>query len=144
MQGRSTEDAISYLVSHIYEALDKNQPCLGIYIDLVKAFDTVCHKKLLNKLRNCGIRGNVLNLLKSYLTDRVQYVKIDNYISSPNSVKYGVPQGSVLGPILFILYINHLLSLKFEGTIISFADDTAILYKSDTWQDLKNRAGNFF
>ena len=68
MQGRSTEDAISYLVSHIYEALDKSQPCLGIYIDLAKAFDTVCHEKLLNKLRNCGIRGNVLNLLKSYLT----------------------------------------------------------------------------
>lgn len=144
MQGRSTEDAISYLTSYIYEALDRTQPCLGIYIDLAKAFDTVCHKKLLNKLKNCGIRGNVLNLLKSYLTDRVQYVKIDNYISSANSVKYGVPQGTVLGPILFTLYINNLLSLKVEGTIISFADDTVILYKSDTWQNLKNKAENDF
>lgn len=143
-EGKSTEDAICYLTTQIYNSLDKKIPTLCIFVDLAKAFDTVCHQKLLNKLEHYGLRGNVLNLLKSYLLDRKQYVDLGETVSDPKTVKYGVPQGTVLGPILFTIYINSLLLLKTTGTILSFADDTAILYKANSWQELKEMTENDF
>lgn len=137
-EGLSTEDAIAFLTSKLYDSLDKSKPALVIFLDLAKAFDTVCHKKLLHRLQDYGFRGNIFNLLKSYLSNRVQYVKIENEISFPKIVQYGVPQGTVLGPILFTIYMNNVLQLNISGTMVSFADDTAILYTSDTWTNLKN------
>lgn len=135
--GRSTEDAIARLTQYIYNAMDTSTPCACIFLDLAKAFDTICHKKMFNKLYNYGFRGNVLNLIKSYFTDRTQFVNIEGKLSYDRKVNYGVPQGTVLGPVFFILYMNSILELNIEGTMLSFADDTAVLYTSESWGELK-------
>ena len=99
-------------------------------MDFKKAFDTVPHMRLLNKLEGYGIRGNVLTWVKSFLENRTQFVKINNSQSSYMPVTSGVPQGSVLGPTLFIYFINDLPSVTHLTTKI-FADDTK-LYASVT------------
>jgi ribonucleases P/MRP protein subunit RPP40 len=105
--------------------VDKRKNIDVIYIDFSKAFDTVCHNKLLIKLRAYGIQGNLLGWIKSFLYNRSQKVKIDSAISNSNSVISGVPQGSVLGPLLFLIYINDLIDLNQDESINFklFADD---------------------
>lgn len=137
-RGFSTADAISTLTAKINKLVDENKPVLCVFLDLAKAFDTVSHKQLLETLEDIGIRGIPLKLFESYLRNRVQAVKIGETIGEPASVTYGVPQGTVLGPFLFTVYINQLLLMKTRGEIISFADDTAVLYTSNTWSNLKN------
>lgn len=143
-ENTSTQDAIAYLTSMIYDSLDKSKPSLCIFVDLAKAFDTVCHKKLLEKLKNYGFRGKAFELMKSYLSERTQYVSIDGIKSERREISYGVPQGTVLGPILFILYINNLFTLNTTGQILSFADDTVIFYSEDNWENLKTMAEKDF
>lgn len=138
--GKSTEDAITNLTNEINEALDQRKPSLCVFIDLTKAFDTVCHEKLIQRLHQIGIRGSVKNLFQSYLTGRTQYVNIDGFKSGRRTVTCGVPQGTVLGPLLFTLYINNLLRTDWKGHLVSFADDTAIFYKGNSWRDLKCKA----
>lgn len=141
---KSTEDALLDLTGKIYNAIDKKRAALCVFVDLAKAFDTVSHSKLLSTLENAGIRGLPLRLLKSYLTGRTQLVKINNCLSDPKTIEYGVPQGSVLGPILFIIYMNELFSIETEGHIVSFADDSAIFYQSNDWVQLKNKVETDF
>ena len=95
-------------------------------------------------MEKLGIRGNILTLLTSYLTDRKQCVSISNTISNFKTVEFGVPQGTVLGPILFNIYINNLFQLDTCGSIIGFADDTAILYTAENWEKLINDAQRDF
>lgn len=95
------------------------------------------HAQLLQKLQSIGCRGIPLQLFSSYLKERKQCVQIENKISEYEIVKYGVPQGTVLGPILFTIYINDILTQNSAGQMISFADDTAIFYSSKNWQTLK-------
>ena len=97
------------------------------YIDFAKAFDSVCHAKLIYKLSNLGISGSLLAILLSYLDQRSQQVKIENTLSNTVNVISGVPQGSVLGPILFVLYINDMGDI-FDDSVKSkyFADDAKL------------------
>ena len=96
--------AINYSINKIIDELQTRNHVIGIFIDLSKAFDTIDHNKLVSKLEHYGIRGTCLALLKSYLTGRQQYTNFNNTESDFCSIDYGVPQGSVLGPLLFLIY----------------------------------------
>ena len=98
-------------------------------LDLKKAFDFVTHTILLSKLDHYGIRGNAHKLLSSYLSNRRQYVNINNLKSDTQSINYGVSQGAVLGPLLFLLYINNLEN-SVNNTPRLFADDTCIITRA--------------
>ena len=139
-KNHSTSHAINFSVNKILEGLNRNKHVLGIFIDLSKAFDTINHDILLQKLANYGIRGACKNLLRSYLSNRSQYTSIFNEASDLASIKYGVPQGSVLGPLLFIIYINDIVNSSKDGKFILFADDTNIFVIGDSEQDAFDRA----
>lgn len=142
LEGKSTADAMYETVRVITENLDSSKKCIAVFLDLAKAFDTVNHEKLINVLNHYGVRGTVLNVFKSYLSNRQQYVKINETISDPRVIKIGVPQGTVLGPILFITYINSMLQLNIKAKIISYADDTIVLFSGHTWEDTKEMVQN--
>lgn len=130
----STQMAILSLYEKVTEALDNNEFAIGIFVDLSKAFDTLNHKILINKLEYYGIRGVPLALIKSYLHNRTQYVSYHNYLSCHQPITCGVPQGSVLGPLLFTLYINDIEHACPELNFILFADDTNLMYSNkDIW-----------
>ena len=124
----STEPALRDIVNKIQTNMDKKRFSCGTFIDLKKAFDTVDHEILLYKLNHYGIRGIVNDWFQSYLTGRCQTTQIGSRISRKEKVICGVPQGSVLGPLLFLLYINdiHVSSKKFDFFL--FADDTNLLF----------------
>ena len=129
----STVHALISLTENIRKNLDEGNIGCGTFVDLQKAFDTVEHDILLSKLEHYGIRGLANEWFKSYLSNRNQYVSITGYDSNLADVKFGVPQGSVLGPLLFLIYIyiyNDLnQALKF-CKVHHFADDTNLLHFS--------------
>ena len=128
------------VTDHIASCLDNNEKCLLVFLDLTKAFDTVSHRILLKKLENIGIRGVTHSLFKSYLTGRSQQVKIGNSTSEVRPVECGVPQGTVLGPVLFNIYINNLIDMFPRGEVICYADDTALLYRGRSWDSVYHQA----
>ena len=135
--GHSTEHAIAQLVDQIYEAFEKNEYTLGVFIDLSKAFDTVDHSILLRKLELYGITDRNYAWIKSYLSNRLQYIQTDeNSRTEFCVVKYEVPQGSILGPLLFLLYVNDLKSASSLLDPIVFADDTNLFYTHSNIQKL--------
>ena len=138
-EGHSTTQALIELTDNLKSAIDDGKFSCGIFIDLTKAFDTVNHSILIEKLDNYGISGNSNKLMKSYLDNRFQYVDVNNTKSSCKRISCGVPQGSVLGPLLFLLYINDLPNCSKLGNFRIFADDTAIFFYCDDPNQLSNK-----
>ena len=120
----STSIALMILVDRITKALSEGQYVVGVFIDFSKAFDTVNHDILLQKLWHYGIRGLAYDWLSSYLNNRFQYVSFDGVESSYCRISCGVPQGSILGPLLFLIYINDMANVSDELFTLLFADDT--------------------
>lgn len=136
-KGRSSQEAMAELVSLITEAIDNKMPAVCVFVDLAKAFDTVDHVKLLDTLEKIGWRGVAYSLMETYLKGRKQRVKIGKVVSEEKVNTCGVPQGTILGPVLFLLYIDDLFTLSAQNQIVSFADDTVVLYTAPTWNSLK-------
>ena len=126
----SIEQAIIEITDNLKNSIDNNLFTCGVFLDFAKAFDTVNHKILLSKLERYGIRGIALQWFTSYLKDRQQYVSIGDTKSSMQSVICGIPQGSTLGPLLFLLYINDISNSSDKLSFRIFADDTNIFASS--------------
>lgn len=139
-EGMSTDDAMYEVVKSIYNSVDNKKKQIAIFLDLAKAFDTVSHEILITQLNEYGIRGVANDLFSSYLHDREQCVKISESKSKLKKMKYGIPQGTVLGPVLFNIYINELLHIPINGKIVAYADDTVLLVEDDSWQNVSNKA----
>ena len=124
----STNHALLSIVEQIRSKLDNKTFSCGVFVDLEKAFDTVNHKILISKLDHYGIRGKANNWIKSYLTNRTQTVTTNGFKSSNLNITCGVPQGSILGPLLFIIYINDMHKALDKCLVHHFADDTNLLF----------------
>ena len=129
-KGKSTVGAMTKFLDDIVCSLNDSKICIAAYLDVQKAFDTINHKILLSKLRSCGIGVRLCALLQNYLENRQQKTKLYNGISDLKPVTIGVPQGSTIGPVMFIIYINDLPGILEHATPLMYADDT-VLYCGD-------------
>lgn len=126
----NTTIAATELVDKLLNTIDKGKLASGLFLDLSKAFDTVDHQILLLKCEKAGIRGCALEIIASYLSNRKQFVSVNGSDSPTIGISCGVPQGSVLGPLLFLIYINDVSNLDLKGIMKLYADDTVLLYES--------------
>ena len=132
--GRSTTTQLLYYLDEVSKVMANGGVIDSIYLDFSKAFDCVPHKRLLGKLESYGIRGELHNWIKAFLSDRTHEVVVNGSTSPPSPVLSGIPQGTVLGPVLFVIYINDLLDdLSSEG--LMFADDTKIYRQITSRED---------
>ena len=140
-KNHSTSHAVSVLVDIIMQSLASKQSTLGIFLDLSKAFDTIDHTILLSKLEHFGVRGIALKWFTSYLAGRTQQVVCNGVLSSNiNHITHGVPQGSILGPLLFLVYIKDFRLCLKNSEQIMFADDTSVFIKDKTFTNSLTRA----
>ena len=130
---------LALLHDFVTASLTDGRKAAAIYLDLARAFDTVNIKILLKKLAKYGITGDALDMLRSYFSDRKHHLKYNSVMSDPEHVSCGVPQGSVLGPMLFLIYINDLSYVCDESNVMLFADDTCVTYLADNVADLQQK-----
>ena len=121
------------LADRVITCMDHNETPINIYLDLSKAFDTLDHEILMAKLQYYGIHGTPLELVKSYLTNRKQFVEIEDTKSKMLDISTGVPQGSILGPVLFIIYVNAFALSSEKFTFVMYADDATLTSTLDTF-----------
>ena len=133
----STEYAVNQVLNYIVKTLEDNEFGVCIFLDFAKAFDTVNHEILLGKLENYGIRGIALQWIRNYLNNRMQCTEIGDTQSELELIKCGVPQGSVLGPLLFLIYINDIVSSSKLFNFTLFADDTSLYYSCKNTNNLE-------
>jgi len=124
-KGHSTTTILLKLRDEIRKAMNKNEITLAIMIDYSKAFDTIDHSIMVRKLRNLGFGSSVIKVIVSYLSNRKQFVQIDDTKSTTQNIFFGVPQGSILGPILFNVYVSELPTV-IKTPSIQYADDTTL------------------
>ena len=135
-EGRSCHLALNTIVDFAKNNLDKKNHVVAVFLDLSKAFDTIDHDLLLSKLNKYGFSDNAYNLIKDYLTNRKSMVKFNGSKSKYELLKSGVPQGSILGPLLFIIFINDLCHLQTQSLKCLFADDTTLLNAGKNVSDI--------
>ena len=133
MSSHSTELAALRLVDDLTNEMDNFNVPINMYIDLSKAFDSLNHSILLNKLRHYGISGCSYELFCSYLSNGLQFVAFNGKMSTKLAISTGVPQGSVLGPLLFLIYINDLPMVSNIFTMLMYADDTTLYCNGMVW-----------
>ena len=137
--GHSTYMPILLLQDQVTKGFEQNLISCGIFLDLKKAFDTVDHDILCKKIQAYGITGNFLSMIHSYLSDRYQCVKFKDNISSLKEVSVGVPQGSILGPLLFIIFINDFPYISNKFTPLLYADDTTLVFQAKSSSELQSK-----
>ena len=139
---RSTEDATIFLIDNIRKSIDKGNLVGALFVDLSKAFDTLSHAILLEKLRSYGIKGIAIDWFKDYLFNRKQFCEIDGVKSELIGIVCGVPQGSILGPILFLLYFNDFEDHVQNSHVVQFADDTVLYCPGTSIAALEQKLNN--
>ena len=137
-KNKSTTQTVYQLVEEIANAKNNMKFSLAVYLDIAKAFDSINHKLLLKKLQMIGIRGMYFNWLQSYMSDRKQVVINKGHRSTEHELMCGVPQGSILGPLLFIIYMNDMTKLPLDSKLLLFADDTVLYYSNICIKTLYN------
>lgn len=138
---KNANDALFSLTSEIHNLISSNKKVILVFIDLAKAFDTVDRELLIRKLKFIGVQDNSVKWFKSYFEDRHQVVSILNKYSDKKNIEYGVIQGSTLGPLLFLIYMNNLGKVNINsGQAFLYADDTALLFHGDSWEEVYGAA----
>ena len=127
-KGVSTETALHTLVNDVLLNMNKGNMSVTCMLDLSKVFETVCHEILFYKLQNYRIHGHMLKWFKSYLGNRTQFVKDNNVKSNVRNIHIGLPQGTILGPILFLIYVNDFSYCFTDCKCVIYADDTTIFF----------------
>lgn len=142
-KNKSTEQALLYIKDKIITNIEDKNYTLGLFLDLKKAFDSIDHKILLQKLEKYGIRGIASRLLLSYLNNRQQFVRMQDVSSSYLTLERGVPQGSKLGPLLFIIFVNDIGNIPDSPELIMYADDTNLFFKSRDLNELEYSVNHY-
>ena len=138
----STISTTSFFINDLYTAMNNNEATIAVYIDAMKAFDTVNHEILLGKLQYFGIKGKSANWLKEYLSNRKQCTNANGIVSDLKPITCGVPQGSVCGPLLFLLYINDITKSLKKCKVSLYADDTVLYYSSNNLRQAMSTVQN--